>query len=264
MKLTDLLRSAQQSLREARVQGPADRDNFDIGAWTVPAEVVGDELETSEIGRIYRDHEGHQIHKVTSYLSAYDEQFGPLRSSRNVRILEIGVDRGGSLQLWRKYFGPDAVVFGIDVNEDCARLSGDFEVRIGSQADPEFLLDVVAEMGGVDIVLDDGGHIQDHMYSSFRTLFPVVNEGGIYAVEDLQTSYWRDFGGGYERPGTFVEVVKDLIDDMQGWSHERADKVSGVDARRSIRRMAFYDSVVFIQKATRGQPTITRVGTPAF
>ena len=76
-------------------------------------------------------------------------------------------------------------------------------------------------MGGVDLVLTTGriwGHINAQV--SWR-LFPRLNEGGLYLIEDLHTSYWRDFGGGYRRPSTGVELIKQLIDDMHHWYHDK-------------------------------------------
>jgi hypothetical protein len=153
----------------------------------------------------------------THYFEAYEEHFRPYRnglpqpdgSRRPVRILEIAVAHSGSLQLWRRYFGRDAGVWGIDVNPACAMIDDtDLEIRIGSQEDRHFLEGVVSEMGGVDIVLDDGSHIAKHQRRSFEVLFPLLSEGGLYAVEDLSTSYSSDYRGGYRRRGTFVEAVK--------------------------------------------------------
>ena len=109
-------------------------------------------------------------------------------------MLEIGVFMGGSLALWRKFLGPDAVIFGIDINPSCIAFDGQFAcVRIGSQDDPQFLRSIVAEMGGIDVVLDDGSHIASHQRASFDLLFPLLSDGGHYIVEDMHTAYWRSF-----------------------------------------------------------------------
>lgn len=99
-------------------------------------------------------------------------------SSRNgtlptpLRILEIGVWKGGSLQLWRKFFGESAIIYGIDIDETCLQLPDPGGiVRIGSQTDEEVLVKVVQEMGGVAIVIDDGSHRCGDVIESFHTLF---------------------------------------------------------------------------------------------
>lgn len=164
------------------------------------------------------------------------------------------------MQLWREYFGPDAVVAGIDINPSAAAV-GDpgLIVRIGSQDDPALLRKVVAETGGVDIVLDDGGHVAEHQRTSFDVLFPLLTGGGVYAVEDLHTSYWHDFGGSYGRGKSFIEVTKQLIDDMHAWWHDQGDVV-GVDAARRIPKITMYDSLVFIAKLARERPAVVQFG----
>jgi hypothetical protein len=115
-------------------------------------------------------------------------------------MLEIGVWKGGSLDMWRKFFGPDATLFGVDINSDCARFDGkSASVRIGSQDDPEFLRGVVKEMGKVDIVLDDGSHIASHQRASFEALFPLLSEGGLYIAPKASGSFLRP-----QTQGTFL------------------------------------------------------------
>lgn len=128
------------------------------------------------------------IHKWHHYIPLYERYFGTWRN-RPLRFLEIGVFRGGSLSMWRRYFGPEAMIFGIDIDPTCAAYDGSAgQVRIGSQDDPEFLARTVEEMGGVDIVLDDGSHMLPHIRTSFEALFPCVTPGGLYMVEDLHAA----------------------------------------------------------------------------
>jgi len=219
---------------------------------------VGD----SEIGALYLGHRGRHVDKWAHYLGAYEEQLGPFRrgfpnrdgSLRPLRILEIGVYKGGSLQLWRRYFGAQASVWGIDADPACSAIDDpDLEIRIGSQQDRRFLEGVVDEMGGVDVVIDDGSHQADHQRASFEVLFPLLSEGGIYAVEDLHTSYWRRYGGGYRRPGTFIEFAKGIIDDMHLWYHDEPLE-SFFEAASAASRVTLYDSMVFVRKAPLRPP----------
>ena len=141
---------------------------------------------------IYTSVSGAQVHKWHHYLPLYERYFGPWRKP-GVRFLEIGVSRGGSLVMWRRYFGPEAVIFGIDIDPSCAEFDGQAgQVRIGSQDDPAFLARVVREMGGVDVVLDDGSHQMAHVEASLQALFPKLSFGGVYMIEDLQSGErWR-------------------------------------------------------------------------
>ena len=108
---------------------------------------------------LFWEHEGTIVHKWHHYLPIY-EKFLSKYKNKPVKFLEIGVSQGGSLSLWRKYFGPDATIYGVDIDPQCKVYDGvDAQVRIGSQDDANFMSDVVQEMGEVDIVLDDGSHI---------------------------------------------------------------------------------------------------------
>ncbi len=241
--------------------------------YQVPPEVAADlEDSHSQIAGMFFEHEGRRIHKWTHYLGAYEELFNPYKDGfveadgtrRPLTLLEIGVRDGGSLQLWRKYFGPDARIWGIDCDPNCRKVDDpDLEIRIGSQSDTAFLESVIHEMGGVDIVLDDGSHVAGDQRVSLEVLFPLLSVGGLYVVEDLHTSYWSSYGGGYRRSGTFIELTKAIIDDQHRWYHRRTNR-SPVDAATSVARVTVYDSMVALKKTRRGHPTVSMVGEPTY
>jgi cephalosporin hydroxylase len=220
---------------------------------------------SSEFEKLFYEHNGRLIHKWHHYLWAYDEMLEPYKAGSPaggaLKFLEIGVSEGGSLELWRKYFGPDARIFGIDINPKCASLDRpELPVRIGSQGSPEFLNRVVAEMGGVDVVLDDGSHLGRHQLVSFSALFPLLPDGGLYIVEDTHTSYWKEWEGAFRRPDTMVETGKSLVDDIHGWYHSGKPIVYG-RAKEEIGSITFYDSIVAIKKRKRGIPRHFVVGS---
>lgn len=207
---------------------------------------------------IYTGMTGALVHKWHHYLPLYDRYFSPWRG-KPVRFLEIGVAKGGSMTMWRKWFGPEAVIFGIDINPKCARFDGiDGQVRIGSQADPAFLKRVVEEMGGVDIVLDDGSHQMEHIRTSLECLFPRLSVGGIYMIEDLHTAYMPSFGGGLETPENFFRVLSRMIDDMHRWYHRQPVQHKGL--AKWMTGFHVHDSIVVIDKAAVLRPTTSRVG----
>ena len=160
-----------------------------------------------ELLEIFSSHVGEIITKWHHYIPLYDRYFSKFRGSK-VRMLEIGVDQGGSLAMWRKYFGEEAVIYGIDINPTCKMYNGRHgEVRIGSQEDEYFLASVVEEMGGIDIVLDDGSHVMSHLKQSLSFLYPLLADGGVYFVEDLHTCYWQGYGGGYGSINNFFSLI---------------------------------------------------------
>lgn len=214
----------------------------------------------SPLESIYYAHDGPPTSKWHHYFRVYEEELGSIQR-QDVRLLEIGVDKAGSLQVWRKFLGEKAVIFGIDVNPACRELdTADLSVRIGSQDDPEFLGRVVSEMGGLDIVIDDGSHIGSDQIASFKALFPLLASDGVYIIEDVHTAYWQNFDGGIGRSGTILSFAKDLIDDLNGWYHPAPAK-SLASAKDEIGRIAFYDSIVAIKKQTRKPPQMVSAGT---
>jgi hypothetical protein len=154
--------------------------------------------------------------KWSCYFPAYERHVGRFRNQA-VTMIEIGCGRGGSLQMWKRYLGPHARIIGIDIDENARDYEEhQIEVRIGDQSDPVFLQSLIDEFGTPDIVLDDGSHMASHMVQSFRFLYPRTSPNGLYMVEDLHANYSDKFEGGYKRPGTFVELTKELMDGVIG------------------------------------------------
>jgi hypothetical protein len=234
---------------------------------------------TNELEKIYYSHKGRRILKWHHYLSIYDRHFQPyktlaldrLNNSTNIapegklRILEIGVQNGGSLQMWRRYFDAKAVIFGIDIDPRCKEFEEeDCQIRIGDQSDPTFLRSVIDEMGGIDIVIDDGSHIASHQLASFRFLFPLLVQEGIYICEDLHTSYWDDWEGGYKKDGTFIEFTKDIIDNMHEWYFHNPSATNDLNLKKIVLGVSVYDSVVVIEKGNKERPYAVHVGQNSF
>jgi hypothetical protein len=154
------------------------------------------------------------VHKPLEYLPVYESAMSPFRS-RPVRMLEIGVARGGSLQLWRRYLHPESVIVGVDIDPNARRFddpSRQVHVRIGGQQDMLFLENVVSEFGPFDVILDDGSHMTSHMVQTFQYLFPNgLASGGIYIAEDIGANY---FTGYRDNRMSFVDFTKWVIDAM--------------------------------------------------
>lgn len=211
----------------------------------------------SELGRIFCSGEGRPVDKWLHYIPIYERYFAQYRDTA-VRMLEIGVFKGGSLDMWRRYLGPDAALFGIDIDPACAdRVTPPNQVRIGSQDDAAFLRWTVEEMGGLDVVLDDGSHVGKHQWKSFEVLFPLLAEGGLYVIEDTHTSYWRKWGGGRLRRRTANGLAKRIIDDMHGWYHRRRMLTPG---KTEIGALHVHDSIMVIEKRRRESPQRILIG----
>lgn len=190
--------------------------------------------------------QGKVIHKWEHYFPIYERHFSPWRG-RSLTFLEIGVARGGSLQMWRRYFGPLARIVGIDIDPRCkAHEEGGVFVRIGDQSDPAFLASVIEEFGVPDVVLDDGSHEAPHIQATFEHLYPQLPKNGVYMVEDLHCAYWPKFGGSLDGPGTFINIAKGLIDKLNA---DHTDGAVQPDAfTRETFSIGFYDSIVVLEK----------------
>lgn len=150
--------------------------------------------------------------KYANFYDEYDFNFKDIRKRSGLRILEIGIQRGGSLATLKGYF-TDPIITGIDIDPACKQFEGNgVNIRIGSQDDKEFLLSVEKEFGPFDIIIDDGGHTMHQQLVTFETLYPLLNEEGIFVIEDTLTSYWSAFGGAYGKRETAIGLIKDLID----------------------------------------------------
>jgi len=198
------------------------------------------------------------IHKWKHYFPIYERHFKDF-VYKPVTFFEIGCGRGGSLQMWKRYFGPHARIVGIDINPDCKRFQEDqIEVHIGPQQDVEFLQSVISHVGIPDVILDDGSHIMSHIVASFEFLYPRMLKNGVYMVEDLHTAYWDEFEGGLRRPSTFIELCKNLIDELNA-DHSRG-ALPPTDFTKFTASMHFYDSVVVFERGASTEKYAPQTG----
>ena len=130
------------------------------------------------------------------YTTYYERHLAPLRHAP-ITLLEIGIWKGASLRMWAEYF-PNAKIVGIDSDASCLGMQdGRTSVYVGDQSDRDFLRKVVESVGSpFDVIIDDGGHRMEQQITSVQELFPTMARGGLYAIEDLHTSYTARYGGG--------------------------------------------------------------------
>jgi hypothetical protein len=201
------------------------------------------------------------------YTPRYERHFAPLRD-RPITVIEIGVGGyedtgagGGSLRMWERYFRR-ALVFGVDLHAKPTVGGPRVQVRTGHQADRAFLRDLLAETGPPDLVIDDGSHISRDVIATFEQLFPALNPGGLYVVEDLLTSYWPGWGGDatdHNRSDTSVGFLKARID---GLNHEEFLPETGYRPTytdRHIVGLHFYHNLAVVEKGENNEG-----GAPAY
>lgn len=217
--------------------------------------------DDNPLWKYFSNNEGRIIHKWHHYFDIYHNHFCRFRNLP-VAVLEIGVYKGGSLQMWKSYFGNKAKIYGVDIDPLCKELEEDqIKIFIGDQADRIFLRELRDEIGMIDILIDDGGHTMIQQLNTFEELFPWVSETGVYLIEDLHTSYWEEYGGGYKKQGSFIEYAKDFIDRINAW-HSHGPELAPDDLTKSTTGLHFYDSVLVIEKYPNPiNPRVTITGT---
>lgn len=199
---------------------------------------------------------GRRLVKLLHYLEVYHRHFARYRGRAPV-ILEVGVFDGGSLDMWRDYFGPGVRIYGVDVDARCSAFAApDTTIIIGDQGDRDFLKRLREQIGQVDILIDDGGHHMYQQIATFEELYSMVSEDGIYLCEDMHTSYWTEFGGAYRKPETFVEYSKGMIDQINAWHSKGPAEFAVNDFTRSAHSLHYYDSMLVIEKRPMTPPVV--------
>ena len=164
--------------------------------------------------------------------------------------------------MWKNYFVKKATIIGIDIMEECRTFKEEqIEIEIGSQDDVSFWDYIKQKYPRVDILLDDGGHTMGQQITTFESMFRCLSEGGIYLCEDTHTSYWKEYGGGYKNPDSFIEYTKNLIDQMNAYHARETDEVKVGYNTQFIKGIHYYDSMVLVEKMKRiSEPFTITVG----
>lgn len=193
--------------------------------------------------------------KYKWYLEAYEQHCGDMQVEK---MLEIGISYGGSAKMWQAYY-PGVKYYAIDLKPPAEKHNVQLEhLFLGSQSNQKLLETVVETVVFLDLVIDDGSHKPPDQKATMNALFPIVRPGGWYIVEDLHTSYWPQYKGGY-RNGNMIDFLKGLADNLhQSWFTQDARAGGHRQKKRSevdqiydgqIRSIHFYDSICFVQKA---------------
>lgn len=175
---------------------------------------------------LYQEHDGKVSDKWMLYLAEYDRLFSEYRD-QPVKLLEIGIQNGGSLDIWAKYFPHAHKLIGCDINPDCAQLTYDdpcIALVIGDANSSQAEAEILAHSEAFDLIIDDGSHTSIDIVRTFSRYFSRLNDGGLYVVEDLHCSYWQQFGGGLYAPYSSIAFFKRLADvvNHQHWGVDKA------------------------------------------
>jgi len=194
------------------------------------------------------------------YTQHYHHHFKSFRFKK-INFLEIGVGGydneiigGHSLRMWKTYF-PFAKIFSIDIFDKSKLEEKRIKIFKGSQIDKEFLNLLIDTTGELDLIVDDGSHINSHVIETFKILFSKLKIGGYYVIEDTQTSYWEEYGGTSEefnKDGTIYKYFKDKVDCLN------AEEFIIKNYKKTyydnyIVSMHFYHNIIFIKKGENNE-----------
>lgn len=192
---------------------------------------------------IFEQHNDRFSGKWKHYFEIYDRHISRY-IGKDVTLLEIGTSNGGSLQVWKKFLGPNSKIVGIDIDVRTSFTEDQIETYIGNQNDPNFLMNVLNRIGRPDIIIDDGSHDQMDVMNSFSILFQHVKDDGVYIIEDLHTAYMQDYHGGITSPLNFVSIASRFAHDVNlQWISQPYQPVV-----RNLKSMSFYDSMLVLEK----------------
>lgn len=202
---------------------------------------------------IYKYFKESKLHSSKSniYFNIYNELFQKYRD-RKITFVEIGVKWGGSLFMWKKFFGNEARIIGIDLYPETKKLEKHgFEIFIGDQSSEKFWNNFFSKIGKIDILLDDGGHTNENQILTLNNVVNNINDDGLIVFEDTSASFSKK----HFNPSkySFINYSKYLIDDLYAKSEDKF-KLEGVIKKNSLNNsiysIKFFNSVVafFIDK----------------
>lgn len=209
------------------------------------------------------------LHKWHNYFWVYEAHLSKF-VGKPVRMLEIGVQQGGSTRLFKEWLGDESFIVGVDIDPACRDIAfpKGIAIETGDQADPAFLQDLAANHGPFDIILDDGGHTCRQITTAFETLFPHVNSGGVYMIEDTCCQFWDgsefvDAPPGHDFKtfvwGLYAAMNADMGNRalMRHWHvppDERATREHDASDNRYLKAIHLYESMVAVERGPRPIP----------
>ena len=213
----------------------------------------------------FRANTGRAVYKWPHYFGCLSPAPGPVPRAARSGWWSSACPMAGRCRCGGTTSAPSRRSSGVDNDLRCAGLTGDgITVVIGDQADRVFLADLRGRIGPVDVVIDDGGHSMGQQLATFGEMWPALKDGGVFIVEDVHTSYWPSCGGGYRKPGTFAEHVKDMIDRVHAF-HSHDPGFCPDEWTRSVGGIHVYDSVIVFDKQLHGDPAPPEyTGTASF
>ena len=173
---------------------------------------------------LYKNHSGKVSDKWSIYLNEYEDKLKNYQKLA-VKFFEIGVLNGGSLEIFSKYFSNAELILGCDIDPKCKELQFNTpKIKfIPGDVNKDEIKNQITKLSKFDIILDDGSHNSDDIIKTFCNYFNYLKDGGLYIIEDLHCSYWREHKGGLFFPISSINFFKKLVDiiNHEHWGVEK-------------------------------------------
>jgi 23S rRNA U2552 (ribose-2'-O)-methylase RlmE/FtsJ len=201
-------------------------------------DLLQDEMNNPLLDYFRNYKSGPGLWKWEHYFEVYHRHLSKF-VGKKVDVLEIGIYSGGSLQMWRSYFGDQAHIFGVDIEEACkAYESENVSVYIGDQEDRNFWQNFKNKVGGIDILIDDGGHTTEQQRITLEEMLGQIRPGGVYICEDVH--------GNFNKFSTYAASLVNELNNINRPDNLLDSKVTSFQS--AVHSIHFYPYMVVIEK----------------
>jgi Methyltransferase domain len=247
----ELGRAARFVARSARMTARGYRFGSEVQSVEVPVSAPDSDRPPNDL-RSYVEghHEGRGVYKGRHYFDIYVQHLSRF-VGREVTVVEVGVYSGGSLEMWKRYFGDHATIHGVDIQEACRVYEGGgVHIHIGDQGDRAFWTRFKEDVPFIDVLIDDGGHHPDEMRVTFEELFPIMRPGGVYICEDIVSNAFLAYLGGFaEHLMTYTNTPLVEPGVASGFFSAQAGAASAADSlQQAVRSIHLYPFLAVVER----------------
>jgi len=187
--------------------------------------------------------------KWSNYFEIYENLFKRFKNKK-ITLVEVGVGNGGSLFMWRNYFGKKAKIIGVELNPEAKKLEKNgFKIFIGDQSTPNFWKSFYKKIGKIDILIDDGGHTNLQQITTLMESINYINHDGMIVVEDTHTSFMKNKGFKNPSKFSFINFTSSIVETLHRRNPMIKKKLNYLS--KIVNSVEYFDSITVINIAKK-------------
>jgi len=191
--------------------------------------------------------------KWNNYFEIYEKLLKRFKNKK-ITLVEVGIGNGGSLFMWRNYFGKKAKIIGVELNPKAKKLEQNgFDIFIGDQSTPIFWKNFYKKVGKIDILIDDGGHTNLQQITTLMESLKNINNDGMIVVEDTHASFMKNKGFKNPSKFSFINFTTLLIENLHRRNPILKKKLNLFS--KKIHSIEYYDSITVVNIAKKNLST---------